>query len=174
MIAGRTPVVASRALRESLQRAVSCVTTAVLVPQTEGSETKLNLISRLVRPARDEAITLSIRHSFNLVHEASRESRSRWEAHTTGYMYTLEGADGREILAYHWHPTGNSHVTTPHLHLGAGAGSLRPELTKAHLDTGLITPVTLLALSIEQFGVRPRRADWRAVLEHTRAALAIL
>lgn len=86
-------------------------------------------------------------------------------------MCSLEDADGHEILAYHWHPEARSHVTTPHLHLGAGAGALRAELTKAHLATGPVSPTVLLALAIESFGARPRRADWSVVLERSREAL---
>lgn len=54
-----------------------------------------------------------------------------------GYHYSLEDADGKEIIAYHWHPT--SAVTAPHLHIGSGARAGRPELTRAHIPTGQIT-----------------------------------
>jgi hypothetical protein len=63
-------------------------------------------------------------------------------------------------------------VSTPHLHLGAGAGTLRRELQKAYLATGLVTPVALLRLLIESFELRPRREDWDAVLEQAHGLLA--
>ncbi|MGD9894924.1 MAG: hypothetical protein AB7U18_26875, partial [Dehalococcoidia bacterium] len=79
--------------------------------------------------------------------------------------------DGREIVAYHWHPQGRSHVRTPHLHLGAALGTLRNEVTKAHLYTGMITPVAILSLVIEHFGVAPRRPDWATIFEQTEREL---
>lgn len=44
--------------------------------------------------------------------------RGLWDAETAAYEYRLSDQDDREILAYHWHPEGQSHVETPHLHLG--------------------------------------------------------
>lgn len=172
MITGPTPDAAIRVLRDSLQQAASCVTTAVVVNRRDPFESELYLATRLATD-RGERLTLSARHFYEVSPSGSHERRDHWRAQTTAYYYTLDAADGREILAYHWHPTGNSHVTTPHLHLGAGAGALRPELTKAHLDTGFVTPVTLIALAIERFGVRPRRADWAAVIDRARRQLQL-
>jgi hypothetical protein len=131
----------------------------------------LTVISRLARWSGDGPLTLSIQHYYALVADTTHNQRNRWQAKVATYYYTLDGTDGREILAYHWHPSGRSQTTTPHLHLGAGAGTLRTELMKAHLETGLVTPVALLSLVIEQCGVQPRRADWSAVLERTRRVL---
>ncbi|MGI8553416.1 MAG: hypothetical protein ACR2PL_21930 [Dehalococcoidia bacterium] len=63
-------------------------------------------------------------------------------------------------------------MTTRHIHLGAGAGSLRPELTAAHLPTGWVALQDVLRLAIEAFGVRPLRPDWDAVLTRTLVATA--
>lgn len=172
MITGPTPAAATRALRDSLQRAASCVTTAVVIDRRDPLESELYLAVRL-STAFGGHLALSIRHFYDLTPARSHERRDRWQARTTAYYYTLDDADGREILAYHWHPAGRSPIVEPHLHLGAGAGTLRRELEKAHLATGIITPVAVLALLLDQFEIRPRRADWRAVLEHTQAALAI-
>lgn len=170
MIAGPTPAAATRALRDTLQRALSCVTVAVFARQSGSSRSELSLTCPLAL-ARGGHLTLTIWHYYLLVADASHDARRRWQARTTGYRYAIEDADGREILAYHWHPTGRSHTTMPHLHLGAGAGTLRPELTKAHLATGPVTPVALLTLLLEPFAVRPRRTDWPAILERARQAL---
>jgi hypothetical protein len=97
--------------------------------------------------------------------------RERWHAVTTGYAYRLEDSDGREIVAYHWHPQGRSHARAPHLHLGAALGTLRSEVTKAHFSTGMVTPVAILSLAIEAFGVAPRRPDWAAIFERTEREL---
>ena len=67
-------------------------------------------------------------------------------------------------MAFHWHPEGLGHIITPHIHLGAGAGQLRPELTTAHLPTGMVAIEAVLKLAIEAFGVRPLRPDWPEIL----------
>jgi hypothetical protein len=169
MITGATDIVVLRSLQQVLQRAHSCLSLDVVVHNRPASE--LRVISRIAPPPGGSAITLNIRHRFVLVHNSAGETRRRWQARTTSYSYGLADVDGREIVVYHWHPEGRSHVTTPHLHLGAGAGALRAELTKAHLATGLVSPTVILALAIESFGVRPRRADWAAMMERTREAL---
>lgn len=169
-MSGPTPNAARRALRDTLQRAVSCVTAGVLTSEVGAVESELALVTRLTTASGGQ-IMLSIRHFYTLIGSTSHERRDRWQARTTAYYYTLDDADGREIVAYHWHPAGRSHVTEPHLHLGAGAGALRAELVKAHFVTGMVTPVALLRLVTEQFGVRPRRADWSAVLGRAQAAL---
>jgi len=77
---------------------------------------------------------------------------------------------GQEILAYHWHPEGRSHVGTPHLHLGAGAEIGWPGLQKVHLPTGLVILPDQIELAIGS-GVHARRSDWRRVLDHARNEL---
>jgi hypothetical protein len=158
-------------MRETLQRALSCVTAGVLVVHGDAIEVRLSLTSRLARSRGDEPIVLQLRHAFMLVNEATQQPGHRWRARLTGYQYSLEGADVREIVAYHWHPAGRSRVVLPHLHLGAGAGALRPELVKGHLPSGLVTPIAVLRLALEQFAVRARRADWSDVLQQTERSL---
>ena len=171
MITAPTPTAATRALRDALQRATSCVTPDVLAGERFAVEGELTLASRLRSQPDGAPIVLSIRHYYAVVTATSGNRGDGWQARTAAYYYTLDDADGREILAYHWHPTGRSPVTLPHLHLGAAAGALRRELVRAHLETGFVTPVALLGLVLEQFGVRPRRADWAAVLAGARDAL---
>jgi hypothetical protein len=47
---------------------------------------------------------------------------------------------------------------------------LQPHLTAAHLPTRRIAPEDLLRLLIEQFGVRPARADWDQTLREACAS----
>ena len=116
---------------------------------------------------------MSLRHYYLAVADSSRERRRRWRVRGTAYYYTLDDGEGREILAYHWHPAGRSPEKEPHLHIGAGAGSLRQELTKAHVTTGFVTPVAMVSLIVKHFGVRPRRADWVERLERVNRILAM-
>lgn len=172
MIAGATPAAARRLLRDTLQGALACVTPTVLTERRDTIESDFNLTAQLTSRSGHGRLTVTVRRFFALVSEAPGGRRDRWQAQTTAYFYKLDDADGREILSYHWHPSGRSPVTRPHLHLGAGSGTLRSDLQKAHLGTGFVTPVTLLALLIESFAVRPRRADWAAVLEAADHTLA--
>lgn len=75
---------------------------------------------------------------------------------------------GRELLAFHWHPQGASVVKTPHLHVATDLQIGDRWLASAHLPTGQIALVDVLWLALEDFGVRPLRDDWRAVLERSR------
>lgn len=173
---GRTPAEAVRAFRGALQQAVSCVTADVLTVGRGGYAPApfahlLQLPSRPVRLAGEVRIALTVNHWYHVVHDAG--ARRQWRVHTAGYLYALDNWDGREIIAYHWHPIGPSHVTTPHLHLGAGAGTLRRDLAQSHLPTGPIPLMDVLRLAIEAFAVRPLRPDWSEVLERTRSALAM-
>lgn len=73
-------------------------------------------------------------------------------------------------MAYHWHPEQTPHVAFPHLHLEAGAGVRREELTRAHLPTGWVSLEAVLRLTITDFGTAPLRDDWQETLAHTEAA----
>ena len=109
-------------------------------------------------PAR---ISLSVDAEYRVVQ--STDDVENWEVQTAGYIYSLKDGDHRDIIAYHWHPARHSHVVVPHLHLYAGAMVGRPELTRAHLPTGLINLADLLRLAVADFQVRPRRSDWAVV-----------
>jgi hypothetical protein len=90
--------------------------------------------------------------------------RGPWEAQTAAYEYHLSDRDDREILAYHWHPDGASHVQVPHLHLGPAAEVGWTALTTAHLPTGWIRVGDVVRLAIEGLAVPPVRRDWDGVL----------
>jgi hypothetical protein len=152
---------------------MSCVSRDVLVANTEGAATRIAGTTRLPRGSAG-FVTLVVRYRFAVTADGGRPAGERWQARTLGYEYRLDDLDGREIVAFHWHPEGRSHVQIPHLHLGAALGGLRPEMTKAHLHTGRLTPVAVLSLVIERFGVRPRRPDWRTILEQADQILVTM
>lgn len=171
---GRTPAEAARSFREAVQQAMSCVSAGVVLIDPGGhtaSDTpgSLSLSENPVRLPGDHRISLGVDYFFRV--EGNAELRPLWRVRIVTYFLTLLDADLREIVAYHWHPEGRSHETEPHLHLGAGAGSLRPELSRAHLPTARIAVQDVLRLAVEAFDVRPRRRDWADVLARTRAAI---
>ncbi|MGI8477716.1 MAG: hypothetical protein ACR2OO_15295 [Thermomicrobiales bacterium] len=114
-------------------------------------------------------VGLLINHYYRVVH-SGEESRRGWEVQPTGYFYEILDPDGREILSYHWHPeaSGPDH---PHLHL---SGRLPPfdlgprfapvALGAVHVATGQVAFGAVVRMLIEEFGVAPRRADWRGVV----------
>lgn len=165
---GRNPYGAVQSLRSALQRAISCVTPSVLTTRSArgygpGSDHLLTLGSgEPARMAGIAEVSLWLRHFARVVeHEGSQ---GPWRADTVGYYYALLDVEGREIIAYHWHPGRRSSIDFPHLHLGAGSGVSRDELQKAHVPTGRVELEDVLALAIREFGVRPRREDWAEIL----------
>jgi len=97
--------------------------------------------------------------------------RGGWWAQIGAYQYTLLDQGEQEIVAYHLHPEGPSHVVTPHLHLGAGAQVSRAELGAAHLQTGPIPPTAVIRLAIEAFSAQPSRQQWDVTLREADSAL---
>jgi hypothetical protein len=115
-----------------------------------------------VRLRGRERIHLRVRMRVRLTR--AEPPRGLWDAATAAYEYRRSDQDDREILAYHWHPGGQSNAEAPHLHLGAGAGLGRSELLTAHLPTGSVPIQDVLRLAIESFGAEPARRDWGRVL----------
>ena len=97
--------------------------------------------------------------------EEAASDLARWTTRMAGYRFELRHADGPTLLAYHWHPTGVSPITFPHLHIGGSVRSV--DLSKAHLPTGHVSLQDVLRFAIADLGVLPLRNDWSAVLEES-------
>ena len=173
-MAGASPKQAVDSFVKPLQRALSCVTTAVIDRQ-EGHD--LGIPSaltvngaapvRLARVNRRADIAIRIAQQYRIVQ--AEGDRGPLKVQTVAYMYTVADADGREVFGYHWHPEGRGPFPFPHLHLEAGAMLGRPELQRAHFPTGRVSVEEFLRLVIDTFDVRTRRRDWRAVLQQRSA-----
>lgn len=88
-----------------------------------------------------------------------------WRVRTTGYHYVIAAGD-EEVLSYHWHPDGRSHIQGPHLHVGGAALTPGGVLTaKSHLPTETVSFESIIRLLIQDFGVEPRVEDWSERLE---------
>ena len=97
-------------------------------------------------------------------------SARRWSVAIVGYDYSLRERDGVEVLAYHWHPTGPSPVTAPHLHVGGRTAPV--DLSKVRLPTGPVSLAAVVRMTIADLGVEPLRPDWHAVLDRAERELA--
>jgi hypothetical protein len=96
------------------------------------------------------------------------------------YEYRLLDLDQREIIAFHWHPTGLSNVTDPHLHLSSrlnpiemGRNQEPLDLVDMHIPTGFVTLEDVVRLLISEFGIAPRRDDWGDLLRENRMAALV-
>lgn len=88
----------------------------------------------------------------------------QWQVHLVGYSYELY-RDDAELLLYHWHPQGSSHLVEPHLHLGPSLLAAIGTKRALHLPTGEIRLAAFVTMLIREFGVRARRRDWQAILD---------
>lgn len=93
-----------------------------------------------------------------------------------GYRFAVQEPDGREILAFHWHPDGPSPIRHPHLHLSSRIPEIRLgraesvlSLSDLHVPTGPVSFPAAIAFVIEELGVSPRRFDWKRVVDRSEA-----
>ena len=86
-----------------------------------------------------------------------------------GLPYTLLTTANGVLVGYHWHPTGRSHVATPHLHVRGAEPLLNS--ARAHLPIGHVTLATVVRWTIVEAGAEPRREDWASVLGAVEPAL---
>ena len=91
-------------------------------------------------------------------------SSDLWTVLEEGYEYSIMDTDQREVLAYHWHPVGQSSFISQHIHIGHGATTTREELNSAHLPTGYVSLADIIRLLIRDFRATPRRGDWQSIL----------
>ena len=164
----RTPREAFAAAVADVTRVYLCVTNAYIDARTSvARENGLFALalnrSDLVRLRAPVPLALTMRQYLRAV-----RIEHGWYIRLAAYWYALRD-ERHEILAYHWHPEQTPNVPFPHLHLEAGAGIQRDELTRAHLPTGFVPLAAVLRLTITDFGAEPLRDDWQETLVHTEA-----
>ena len=174
-VAGKTPAAALNAYLEPLTRAVSCITQSNLVHNCykpgDGEERFLVLAHGdpvRVPVAAGGHLRIGIEQRFKVV-ETREPDRGPWKVSTLKYEYSICHDDGREILAYHWHPGEQAH-DQPHIHICSGAGTLIPQVQSAYLPTGRIAVEAFVLMAIREFGVQHRRGeDYKRVLDASLA-----
>lgn len=171
-MAARSKEEARDALLSSLQRAVSCVTSAVIVrgqdPRTDalldfGSFERQEVLLHLRDTARLE---FSLFHTFTL--KTDPDNSRQWTASSRDYFYHLREYNGPEVIALHWHPGRPNQPDFPHLHVTGGSGSVTID-RKQHIPTGRVSLESVVRFAIVELGVRPLRPNWERVLDAGQA-----
>lgn len=103
----------------------------------------------------------SLVHSYQVVE--AKGDRGPWKVQTEAYYYNADGPDGREIFAYHWHPSVPDVDTRPHVHLHDWAGR-----DNVRLPTSRVSIEDVIRLLILEFKITPLREDWSTVLDDTQ------
>ena len=163
---GKTPYQAVRNFLEPLNRALSCVTKAVLVasgsdPSNQRHAVVLNN-GNPVSLRSNPLLLLTVLMHYKVVQ--AQGQLGPWKVSTVGYIYAIQDKQGHESFAYHWHPTSTPQYDYPHLHVHSGI------LAKIHLPTRRISLEEMLRLVITQLNVKPLKKEWEKVLRETRQA----
>jgi hypothetical protein len=188
----RRPAAAVREFKSWLSKAVSCVTSDILVVSPGAfdfppDETKVHTVSLKNDPVLldgDGELFLSVLHNFTVSRE---EGRKRWRVHTAAYEYGIRDIHNREVILYHWHPQPHNRIRFPHLHVEAGTvaaeslqrgnlspdhNALRSDLQDCHLPTRRIALEDVLRMLIEQLKVEPVKTDWDRALNDARSSFS--
>lgn len=172
---GRTPQEAFSAFVDPLGEALKCVATAKILTSPGGRD-RLDVEHSLMITGKDNdgytklgsesgarKLEFMARMRYLIITD-DREGYGPYRITTRAYDYAVQTQDKCLVLAYHWHPTGQSHVATPHLHLGSSELKADSVLSsKAHYPTGRITFESAVETSIH-LGAVPKYADWQEIL----------
>lgn len=146
---------------DDIRRCATCITWAVWIasPLDEAAIWRVRLAADRTRLPTAPDLTLRAILDFHVRQRSQSESPS---IRPVSYRYELRDRNGEKIFAYHFHPTGLSHVTTPHPHVSGGSRTVR--LDKRHLVPGVVTFPDIIRHLITEFDVPPLRPDWRDIL----------
>ena len=162
----RTPAEAVEHYRSRTVRLLSCITNAHVVVSGYHAATvphRLSLAdSDPVRLRGEQQLTLDVAEHYRV-----RNTDDGWWVQVVAYSYIL-GQDGHELIVYHWHPSGRSSITSPHLHVRTDIQIGERWLGKVHLPTGPIRLEDIVALAVGDLGAQPLREDWEKLIHEAR------
>lgn len=157
--ASKTPAEAVEHYRGRTVRLLSCVTSVhVVVRAFRLSDAPHELELADTAKMRGGPLSIDVAEEYEV-----RQDRDGWRVEILGYLYAI-GYEGRELVAYHWHPRGKSSVTRPHMHVGVNVQVGDRWLGKVHLPTGAVGLEQVVALAIVELGVEPLREDWERLI----------
>jgi hypothetical protein len=106
----KTPAEAVEHYRGRTVRLLSCVTSVHVVARAyhlSDTPHELELADTAKMPGGPLSIDVAEEYEV-------RQDADGWRVAILGYGY-----EGRELLSYHWHPSGHSPITWPHMHVAA-------------------------------------------------------
>jgi hypothetical protein len=166
---GRTAPQAVGRFLDTLQLALSTVTTTKLVAspgghQTLGREHALTTSSGepiLLRCVSRQRLQLSLAWQYEIIRRPDAEPKERFKVSTRWYQHHVLTADDGEVALFHWHPvTGHG----PHVHIGA-LGSSGLLTSRSHVPSGRVPIEAVLRFLLTELNVKPARDDWAPVLD---------
>lgn len=164
---GRTPYLAVDAFLDPLRSALACVAQTKIIVTSSGRR-EVDQEHWWALPGDDGYIRLGgpgrlqmfARMRYKIITD-KRKDYGPYRVTTRGYMYGLRSPDNREVLQYHWHPSGQSHEQMPHLHIGSAQIADDAVISESHhLPTGRITFESVIRMAIKEFRVEPLHEDW--------------
>jgi hypothetical protein len=174
-LARNTPAVAVSEFAHAMRQAFACLgPAAVVVRDFNNAATREHELAlpgnrplSVSTPRGDVRYLFAVRQRFVVRQVDDATAEDAWQVVLSQYQYSLADDEGREILAYHWHPLVG--FGSPHVHLSSAAGTVRQELQTAHLPTGYVPFADVVSMLIRDFNVKARQ-DYRSVLERLRAS----
>jgi hypothetical protein len=169
-VAGRTPRQAAENFTRAIERALACITPASIVTTGSDPTAKHGLALDGGKPVPitaadgETAFAVTVLQNYRLV-ETPDEERGPWRVTTTQYAYTFLDAQGSEVFSYHWHPGIGPRY--PHMHIKSTPVKA---LAKAHFPTGRVSLEEFVRVLLQDLKMRPRRANWKHILQETQAA----
>lgn len=164
---GKSPYEAFQNFVDPFKRAIACVAVTKISHSPDGNS-KMDTPHGLYVQTRDggpikldgpAGLELRARLQYKIIAD-EREDYGPIRCTTLKYAYELRSSSGTSVLDYHWHPGGESHEESPHLHLGSTQLSEDAVLRSGHhILTGRISLEAVVRMAIE-LGARPKFDDW--------------
>lgn len=172
---GRSPAEAVDAFLGPLKEAVRCIGSTGFALSTgargDVGETHTWALNWGQPIALGDGFQFDASMYFETLDQGASRRSERFRVSTRAYLYSVKGPDGSELISAHWHPTGKSHETRPHWHLGSAA--ISPDgvfLERAHIPSPRISFEHMIRWIIESIpGVDPAVEDWDRQLERTES-----
>ncbi|HMS48876.1 MAG: hypothetical protein WAX12_17955 [Candidatus Microthrix subdominans] len=114
--------------------------------------------------SQSEPMKLLLAIQVEIVAGRENVADERFKVSTRKWIHVLR-REGREIVAYHWHPDEPGDKTYPHLHLD---GKSSP-----HYPTGRVLIEDVLMLAVEMGAEPVDRARWDECCERNRSNFAL-
>lgn len=163
----KAPAEAVEHYRGRVVRLLSCLTSAhtTVSGYHAGDHPHRLLLARgdAARLHAELRLTLLVTEQYEV-----RQSTAGWYVEIVGYLYAIRHED-RELVSYHWHPSGKSPISQPHMHVGAAVQIGDRWLGKVHLPTGMVGLEQIIALAVVELGVEPLRDDWERLIAEATA-----